>query len=348
MTWALLLAVVLPLASSANALVLAGALAQRSAVLKQSTGFYGAALLAVGAMAMIVITLDHSGLLSNAAASALIEGSLTLASGPLLVLFVRRMLGLQGASVILFAPLALFLALGAIAPGLTLDHFKAERLVLVQMGYTLGAAVIVVRSRPSGRRAKDARRIAIAVVCALGAIHLAQLVRMAWPQADVLRNIVPLSAALCFTIGAALIYSGARTLDVVVEGRPVRTPKMDELADAFDALLDSGGLRDPGLTAAGAAVDLGVATARLGEALEATRGMNLTAYLQRRRVEEAQRLMADPAEARTSMEAIGLLAGFGSRSAFYAAFREQVGMTPAAWRTNKAGKPCPDSDSGQV
>ena len=36
------------------------------------------------------------------------------------------------------------------------------------------------------------------------------------------------------------------------------------------------------------------------------------------------------------MEAIGLLAGFGSRSGFYKAFAEQVGMSPAAYRAQKA------------
>jgi AraC-like DNA-binding protein len=47
------------------------------------------------------------------------------------------------------------------------------------------------------------------------------------------------------------------------------------------------------------------------------------------------------------MEAIGLLSGFGSRSAFYAAFRSHTGLTPSAFRAREIQKACPNAPSGQ-
>nr|HRK63217.1 helix-turn-helix domain-containing protein [Terricaulis sp.] len=72
--------------------------------------------------------------------------------------------------------------------------------------------------------------------------------------------------------------------------------------------------------------------------------MTFPEYLQHARVEETKRLLRDPAETRTSVEAIGLLAGFGSRSAFYKAFGDRVGMSPAAYRAHNGVQ---TAESGQ-
>jgi AraC-like DNA-binding protein len=52
----------------------------------------------------------------------------------------------------------------------------------------------------------------------------------------------------------------------------------------------------------------------------------------RLRVEEAQRLLLDPSNAGVAVEPLGMEAGFRSRSAFYAAFRGQTGLSPAEFR----------------
>jgi transcriptional regulator GlxA family with amidase domain len=108
------------------------------------------------------------------------------------------------------------------------------------------------------------------------------------------------------------------------------------LAAAFDAQLRSGLLRDAELSLPRAAAAVDAAPAALSRALLAVHGKSFAEHLQSLRIEEAKRLLDDPAEARTSMEAIGLLAGFGSRSGFYKAFSDHAGMSPAAWRTRKA------------
>lgn len=52
-------------------------------------------------------------------------------------------------------------------------------------------------------------------------------------------------------------------------------------------------------------------------------------YVNRWRVDEAKRLLEDPS---ANIAEVGVNAGYNSRSAFYNAFREATGMTPAAYR----------------
>jgi AraC-like DNA-binding protein len=348
MTWITLLIVALPLAAAANALLLASTLAHRSLVHRQPSGLYASAFLLVAAGAVVVITLDHSGLLGGTQIAPLVEGILTLASGPLLVMFLSRLLGLRHFGPVLMTPLILFLVAALVSPAWTLDAFTVERLVLVQMGYTAYAAVLALGVRPAGRRTEAARRMALATISAMGLVHIGQLVRMAWPGLEAISNIVPLIGAACFMAAAAFVYSGARSLAPVTDPTPAPSPALEAVARALDdRLVRQGLLRDPALTLAQVAEELGASPAEISRAVLAVRGASFPEYLQRLRVEEAKRLLHEPAEQRTSMEAIGLLSGFGSRSAFYAAFRSHTGLTPSAFRGREVQKTCPNTQYGQ-
>ncbi|MHA7872673.1 MAG: AraC family transcriptional regulator [Hyphococcus sp.] len=59
---------------------------------------------------------------------------------------------------------------------------------------------------------------------------------------------------------------------------------------------------------------------------------NFFDYVNRHRVEEAKRLIANPANATISILSLGIDAGFGSKSSFNAAFRRHVGETPSQYR----------------
>lgn len=65
------------------------------------------------------------------------------------------------------------------------------------------------------------------------------------------------------------------------------------------------------------------------------RGESFPDLLTEVRLTRAEALLRAPEEARTSVEAIGLMSGFASRSGFYKAFSRRFGQTPAAYR--KAG-----------
>lgn len=59
---------------------------------------------------------------------------------------------------------------------------------------------------------------------------------------------------------------------------------------------------------------------------------NFTFYINQFRVEKAKEFLLNPAFSRYAIFAIGLEAGFNSKSTFYAVFKEFTGQTPKAWR----------------
>jgi AraC-like DNA-binding protein len=109
------------------------------------------------------------------------------------------------------------------------------------------------------------------------------------------------------------------------------------------ALVGDGLARKAELKVADAAAAAGVSPRDLARALAEVRGASFSEYLVKTRIEIALELLRDPAERRTSVEAIGLLAGFGSRSAFHSAFSKHVGETPSAFRRRLNEETCPDS-----
>ena len=333
-----MLATILPIAAAANAALLAAALAQRAWAKRSRAGLFGAAFLLCAAAAVTLISIDHAGAPWDPHISAVLEGVLTLASGPLLVLFVASLLGRRAPSWLLFAPLAAFLAATALWPTWAMRAFVIERLVLVQMLFTLGAAGVVLLHRPAGRRSAQARNLAAASVAALAVLHLAQAARLLWPGADALREIVPLVGAAAFFAATCAVYFGGRigALEPLVDAPSPADETALQLVAQLEAKLRAGLLREADLTLGRAAAALAAAPGEVSHAVLAVHGQSFAEYLQALRIEEAKRLLDDPAEARTSMEAIGLLVGFGSRSGFYKAFGDRVGMSPAAWRTRNA------------
>ncbi|WP_119080688.1 helix-turn-helix domain-containing protein [Chitinophaga alhagiae] len=61
-------------------------------------------------------------------------------------------------------------------------------------------------------------------------------------------------------------------------------------------------------------------------------GKNFYQYVNHFRIEEAKELLHSPGHQHLSILAIGFTAGFNSKTAFNSAFRQIVGMTPAAFR----------------
>ncbi len=75
----------------------------------------------------------------------------------------------------------------------------------------------------------------------------------------------------------------------------------------------------------------------VSEALNRYAGVSFHERLMRVRVEDVKTQLVGPASDRYTIEGIGLSAGFGSRSALYAAFRKLEGRTPAAFRNQASG-----------
>ena len=93
-------------------------------------------------------------------------------------------------------------------------------------------------------------------------------------------------------------------------------------------------LAEPDLSVEGLAASAGCAADTLSRQFHRERGMTLTTWIAKERVELAKELLAD---ARYNVAEVGWACGFSAASYFIRVFRAHTGMTPRAWRV-AAGK----------
>lgn len=95
---------------------------------------------------------------------------------------------------------------------------------------------------------------------------------------------------------------------------------------------------DPELTALALADAIGWAPDRLSRALRLGGGTNFYDFVNRARVDTLKALARDPQNRRTNMLFLAYDSGFGSKSAFYEAFRAVESIPPAQWRKQELAK----------
>lgn len=223
-------------------------------------------------------------------------------------------------------------------------------LLPIAVGFTALAADVWVRARRVGLAAGSAVRLVGGFVAMAATLNVAQAARAVWPDVVWLREAVPLTV-----LGGLLLFAAhavrALATDPALgpEGDaarrpPRRAPRYDRSALDDERAADVLGALDRAmaaeqhflratLTLPSLARSLHVSPQALSEALNRVRGTTLNAYLTELRVEAAKRHLADAAQDTLSVQRIGELAGFGSRSAFYKAFVAATGLTPTAFRT---------------
>lgn len=291
---------------------------------------------AAGALAGGLITASHAGYASPLLEAA--EVAATLAAGPLVASWVAAVSGtriprsLRWAA---FAPALAWLALALAGLPWTLDRQAIRWAVLFQMAWTVAAGLFVMARRRS--LGTSARRILAVGFAGLGVMHLAQVARLVDPGSTP-RDLVPATVGLL--LGALSVAALRRTRLPLAAGQGPRAGEGDEarlLADLDRWLAGERAFLDPEVTVAAAARRIGVAPARLSQAVNRGLGHSFSDHLARLRVNEAERLLVDPALTHLSVEAIGTRAGFGSRSVFFAEFRRRTGRSPAEYRRQAAG-----------
>ena len=90
--------------------------------------------------------------------------------------------------------------------------------------------------------------------------------------------------------------------------------------------------RNPDLSRDVVAEKLGISPGYLSQLINSILDQNFTSYINAHRVEEVKRMIKDPAFAQYSILAIGMEAGFKSKSAFYTTFKRETGMTPSEFK----------------
>lgn len=94
--------------------------------------------------------------------------------------------------------------------------------------------------------------------------------------------------------------------------------------------------RREGLTIGALATDVGAPEHKVRRLINDHLGFrNFAAFVNARRIDAAQRLLAEPSRARDSVSAIAFDLGFGSLGPFNRAFKEATGQTPTEWRRQR-------------
>lgn len=107
----------------------------------------------------------------------------------------------------------------------------------------------------------------------------------------------------------------------------------NDYAPALQQLMEEEHLyRNPDLGRQVVAEQLGISEGYLSQIMSSQVGQPFADFVNSYRIEEAKRLLSSPDFAPYSLEAIGLEAGFKSRSAFYTGFKKATGITPGMYR----------------
>ena len=116
------------------------------------------------------------------------------------------------------------------------------------------------------------------------------------------------------------------------EGSGVSEEKADEVFRQVHALMETDqAWRDSNLTMASMAEQVGVNRTYFSEIIRRKTGMNFAQYVNSYRIKEAVAILSDPADVTPLKEIPGRL-GYQTMATFYTRFKEQTGISPAAFR----------------
>ena len=272
--------------------------------------------------------------------------------GPVLFLYLRIALGyglgrrfwlhfaLPAAIVLVGTPLILF---GVYEP------IPVRLLVAYQVAYTAASIVLLVRRPEKSDRTAMGYWWPVSAVSAMVGIHVAQLARMtAWGavNADIVPVIGSISVMAMMFLALAVAQQAPRKPADRYAKSALPEGRARAIFDEARGVIAEGGLyRRFDLTLGDVAASMGVGVHHLSQSLSVAGDTSFNELVSRLRVEEAKRLLVEPRNAGVAVEPLGMEAGFRSRSAFYAAFREQTGLTPAEYRKREG--PMMSSPTGQ-
>ncbi|MHA7870940.1 MAG: AraC family transcriptional regulator, partial [Hyphococcus sp.] len=206
-------------------------------------------------------------------------------------------------------------------------------IVIAQIGFSLASFGVYLRQRlrlppPISKRSENRHLPALFGGVAL--LHGSQLLRLSFPRNNLFFDLVPLIGACGILLISFYGIFGSQTLKYMSRSSALRNGSLDHKIQT--GIVDANAYLDPDLSLQKAAALIGVTPRELSQFINTQRGRTFREFLNDLRIEEARRLLADPREQKTSIEAIALLSGFKSRSSFYEAFSARSSDSPAAFR----------------
>ena len=257
-----------------------------------------------------------------------IEVALMLCAGGSICIGLLSIGHLRSAGVRMIAVVGVVIVF--IAAYLTRSNGQSAGAIAWMTATVCGLVVAIGRRSLAGRHWTASPTVALAF--AFLSIHLAQLAQII--AGGQLKAAVPAVSIIVMAAIAALI-----TDRVVRRAAPAYArsglgeASAHRLFQSVERLMAERKLYvRPELRREHVAVELGVTPRLIGEAINRCTNDGFAAYLRRLRAAEADRLLADPVNRTVALEALGMQAGFQSRSVFYAAFVEAFGLSPGERR----------------
>jgi AraC-like DNA-binding protein len=241
-----------------------------------------------------------------------------------------------------FAPAAALLATAALA---VVSPPPAERLLWLGQNLIGGAlllhVLLVVWIGGRGDLVEARRRVrgpllGAAALYALAVVAVQSAELFSRPAAGLSMVAATVLLALSVASGAVFLRADERLFGPL-KGRAtpaaIEPPDQRLLVRLHEALHVEEVWREEGLTIRSLAAKLGAPEHHLRRLVNEHLGYrNFAAFINEHRIEAAKRVLADPAQARTTIAVVAFDVGFGSLGPFNRAFREGVGQTPTAWR----------------
>jgi len=319
--------------ASANALLLGGVLLFSARLHRtRARQKLGLAMVAYGYLLLSFTTKDNLWL-PVTAPFLLSDYVIVLLASALFLDYMAGSVGRKAMPRLIYLPPLLFL-LAAAAAGRGFVLGPAINVVVVlQIAYTALTTWVFLKS---GHRLASRPRHLLLMLAGLWVLHVFQFGRMLLPDIGWLFDVVPLVGAAIFMAFTVLVLTDSRALRSLSQ-IDVGQDVPDDARRQVDLYMRTEQpFLDPGLTLDRLANAVGIVPRELSAVISTEADSNFYSYVNRFRVSEAQKLLSAPAESRTSVEAIGLMAGFRSRSTFYEAFRRETGLTPAQYRKQHA------------
>ena len=149
--------------------------------------------------------------------------------------------------------------------------------------------------------------------------------------------------AVAGTTTAGLLARRRRLARRLRQGRYRGSPLDDGRAAEYGVRLDRAmeaerAFLDPELTLGRLSTATGIPTKQLSQLVNERHGLNFNDFINRRRIEEAKRLLLDPASRGYKLLRIAFESGFNSKSVFNAAFRKHAGASPSEFRRLLGGR----------
>jgi AraC-like DNA-binding protein len=288
----------------------------------------GGALLAYGYL-LLSFTAKDNLWLPVTSSFVLSDYVIALLASALFLDYMTGSVGRGTASKLIYLPPLLFLAAAVLAGNEFILGPAINFVVTLQFAYT---CLTTWRFTRDGRGLSSRPRHLLVLLAGLWILHVLQFSRMLFPGVGWLFDIVPLAGAVVFLTFTVLVLTDSRALRALSQMEIARQPATDVLATLDMYMRKEKPYLDPRLTLDQLAGAVDVPARVLSQVIGASEDENFYGLVNRHRVAEARSLLLSPREVRTSVEAIGLMSGFRSRSTFYEAFRREVDMTPAEFR----------------